>query len=56
MVRTKEDIQAEILNSHNRVKTLVTQCGATLFRGTLHASELPPKQAILEAARMGASA
>ena len=51
-----EDIQAEILNSHNRVKTLVTQCGATLFRGTLHASELPPKQAILEAARMGASA
>ncbi|WP_426810180.1 DUF4034 domain-containing protein [Pseudomonas sp. WOUb67] len=39
-----EDIQAEILNSHNRVKTLVTQCGATLFRGTLHASELPPKQ------------
>nr|WP_232107028.1 DUF4034 domain-containing protein [Pseudomonas putida] len=51
-----EDIQAEILNSHNRVKTLVTQCGATLFRGTLHASELPPKQAILEAARMGGSA
>ncbi|MFK0091623.1 DUF4034 domain-containing protein [Pseudomonas sp. NPDC090592] len=39
-----EDIQAEILNSHNRVKTLVTQCGAALFRGTLHASELPPKQ------------
>ncbi|MFV3287681.1 DUF4034 domain-containing protein [Pseudomonas sp. NY11955] len=39
-----EDIQAEILNSHNRVKTLFTQCGAALFRGTLHASELPPKQ------------
>lgn len=42
-----EDIQAEILNSHNRVKTLFTQCGAALFRGTLHASELPPKQACM---------
>jgi len=42
-----EDIQAAILNSHNRVKTLFTQCGAALFRGTLHASELPPKQACL---------
>ncbi|OUM24659.1 hypothetical protein B8W72_26190 [Pseudomonas putida] len=51
-----EDIQAEILNSHNRVKTLVTQCGATLFRGTLHASELPPKQAVSETARLRASA
>ncbi|MNO81129.1 hypothetical protein D3C76_723560 [compost metagenome] len=40
-----EDIQAEILNSHNRVRTLFTQCGAALFRGTLHASELPPKHA-----------
>ncbi|QXI47729.1 DUF4034 domain-containing protein [Pseudomonas anuradhapurensis] len=36
------EIQAEILNSRNRVKTLFTQCGAALFRGTLHASELPP--------------
>ncbi len=42
-----EDIQAEILNSHNRVKTLFTLCGAALFRGTLHASELPPKQACM---------
>lgn len=43
------DIQAQILNSHNRVKTLFTQCGAALFRGTLHASELPPKQAFTHA-------
>ncbi|MNH33613.1 hypothetical protein D3C79_941460 [compost metagenome] len=51
-----EGIQAEILNSHNRVKTLVTQCGAALFRGTLHASELPPKQAVSEPGRLRASA
>ncbi len=36
------EIQAKVLNSRNRVKTLFTQCGAALFRGTLHASELPP--------------
>ncbi|MFK3819989.1 DUF4034 domain-containing protein [Pseudomonas sp. NPDC089407] len=47
-----EGIQAEILNSHNRVKTLFTQCGAALFRGTLHASELPPKPAAFEAGRL----
>lgn len=51
-----EDIQAEILNSHNRVKTLFTQCGAALFRGTLHASELPPKQAASRLPRLRASA
>ncbi|WP_447738045.1 DUF4034 domain-containing protein [Pseudomonas laurentiana] len=51
-----EDIQAEILNSHNRVKTLFTQCGAALFRGTLHASELPPKQVAPEMNRLRASA
>nr|WP_269812350.1 DUF4034 domain-containing protein [Pseudomonas monteilii] len=51
-----EDIQAEILNSHNRVKTLFTQCGAALFRGTLHASELPPKQAPSRLPRLRASA
>ncbi|MNM54969.1 hypothetical protein D3C81_660990 [compost metagenome] len=44
-----EHIQAEILNSHNRVKTLFTLCGATLFRGTLHPSELPPKRASAQA-------
>jgi TPR repeat protein len=38
-----EEIQAEIRNSHSRVKTLFTVCGAALFRGDLHASELPPK-------------
>ncbi|WDY57872.1 DUF4034 domain-containing protein [Pseudomonas sp. PSKL.D1] len=38
-------IQAEILNSHSVVKTLFTVCGATLFRGDLQASELPPKAA-----------
>ena len=38
-----EEIQAEIRNSHSRVKTLFTLCGAALFRGDLHASELPPK-------------
>ncbi|MEN5303333.1 DUF4034 domain-containing protein [Pseudomonas sp. TWI628] len=38
-----EVIQAEIRNSHSRVKTLFTVCGAALFRGDLHASELPPK-------------
>ena len=51
-----EEIQAEILNSHNRVKTLFTQCGAALFRGTLHASELPPKQLAPEVNRLRASA
>ncbi|WP_306578656.1 hypothetical protein, partial [Pseudomonas sp.] len=51
-----EDIQAEILNSHNRVKTLFTQCGAALFRGTLYASELPPKQAASRLPRLRASA
>lgn len=40
-----EEIQAEIRNSHSRVKTLFTVCGAALFRGDLHASELPPKAA-----------
>lgn len=38
-----EEIQAEIRNSHSRVKTLFTMCGAALFRGDLQASELPPK-------------
>ncbi|HGA2316461.1 TPA: DUF4034 domain-containing protein [Pseudomonas putida] len=38
-----EAIQAEIRNSHSRVKTLFTLCGAALFRGTLQARELPPK-------------
>lgn len=38
-----EKIQAEIRNSHSRVKTLFTVCGAALFRGDLRASELPPK-------------
>ena len=51
-----EHIQAEILNSHNRVKTLFTLCGATLFRGTLHASELPPKSGNRREDRLQASA
>jgi len=51
-----EHIQAEILNSHNRVKTLFTLCGATLFRGTLHASELPPKPGNRREDRLQASA
>ncbi|MFT0516255.1 DUF4034 domain-containing protein [Pseudomonas faucium] len=38
-----EQIHAQILNSHSVVKTLITVCGATLFRGDLHARELPPK-------------
>nr|WP_314480097.1 DUF4034 domain-containing protein [uncultured Pseudomonas sp.] len=38
-----ETIHAEVLNSHNRVRTLFTQCGAALFRGGLRPSELPPK-------------
>lgn len=38
-----EDIHAEVLNSRNRVRTLFTQYGAALFRGTLRPSELPPK-------------
>lgn len=38
-----EAIQAEIRNSHSRVKTLFTVCGAALFRGDLQACELPPK-------------
>ena len=42
-----EQIQAEVLNSRSRVKNLFTQCGAALFRGTLHASELPPKHAAM---------
>ncbi|NQD76253.1 DUF4034 domain-containing protein [Pseudomonas sp. CM27] len=53
---TIEDIQAEVLNSHNRVRTLVTQCGAALFRGTLHPSELPPRQPPSAPERLGASA
>ncbi|KEY86231.1 hypothetical protein D3C76_230030 [compost metagenome] len=51
-----EHIQAEILNSHNRVKTLFTLCGAALFRGTLHASELPPKSGNPGEGRLQASA
>ena len=47
-------IQAQILNSHNRVKTLFTQCGAALLRGTLHASELPPRPPKLNALRVSA--
>ncbi|MDH1550268.1 MULTISPECIES: DUF4034 domain-containing protein [Pseudomonas] len=47
-------IQAEILNSHNRVKTVFTQCGAALLRGTLHASELPPRPPELNALRVSA--
>jgi hypothetical protein len=38
-----EQIRAQILNSHSVVKTLITVCGATLFRGDLDARELPPK-------------
>ena len=38
-----ERIRAQILNSHSVVKTLITVCGATLFRGDLDARELPPK-------------
>ncbi|WP_449430599.1 DUF4034 domain-containing protein [Pseudomonas putida] len=40
-----EDIHAQILNSHSLFKTLFTVCGAALFRGTLHPSELPPTKA-----------
>ncbi|NIF26468.1 DUF4034 domain-containing protein [Pantoea sp. Tr-811] len=36
-------IQGQVRNSGSRVKTLFTLCGAALFRGDLHASELPPK-------------
>jgi len=38
-----EHIRAQILNSHSVVKTLITVCGAALFRGDLDARELPPK-------------
>ncbi|MFJ4344769.1 DUF4034 domain-containing protein [Pseudomonas sp. NPDC089401] len=40
-----ERIQAQVCNSRSRVKTLITLCGAALFRGDLQASELPPKPA-----------
>lgn len=37
-----EGIRSAILNSHNVFRTLLTFCGATLFRGTLYPNELPP--------------
>ncbi|MFJ4156487.1 DUF4034 domain-containing protein [Pseudomonas sp. NPDC089752] len=51
-----EAIQAEVRNSHNLFKTLVTACAAALFRGDLQASELPPKVSGAEHDRLRASA
>ncbi|MBA6118290.1 DUF4034 domain-containing protein [Pseudomonas putida] len=51
-----EEIQAQVLNSHSRVKTLLTVCGATLFRGDLQASELPQKAIAPEQERQKVSA
>ena len=51
-----EGIQAEIRNSHNLFKTLFTVCSASLFRGDLHASELPPKLSSQAPDRLRASA
>lgn len=51
-----EGIQARIRNSHNLFRTLFTVCGATLFRGDLHASELPPKPSSQAPGRLRAPA
>ncbi|MFK0312170.1 DUF4034 domain-containing protein [Pseudomonas sp. NPDC090233] len=51
-----EAIQVEIRNSHNVFKTLFTVYGAALFRGDLHANELPPKTNGADPDRLRASA
>lgn len=51
-----EQIRAQILNAHSVVKTFITVCGATLFRGDLEARDLPPTAGGSRSHRQRASA